>query len=189
MFTKEHALTGIVGMGLRQEIGQKGGLPWHNKKEQYSDDLQFYKAKTRGVTVDKQGNEITRPHPCIYASKTWESLPGFLKRQTERPSIVVTSKTAAELELPEHVYRASSPEEAVEIAKGLPNSEEIYLCGGSSLYTWAIDNADELLVTEIPESFPDADTFFPEFKTKGWKEVERWRSSNNQCDFVRYIRA
>ena len=166
----------IAAMGRNRELGTNGTLPWPTGK--YRDDMQNFLRTTMGE--DKVG------HPCIMTSATWNSIDSQWRPLKGRPNIVVTSQLPAQFQLPKEVIRARTPQEAVEIASELSGADEIYICGGRYLYKWAIDNADELLLTEIPEEFPDADAFFPEFLSKGWVEVERTNSPNNQCVFVRY---
>lgn len=51
----------------------------------------------------------------------------------------------------------------------------------------------QLYLTEIDEVFPDADTFFPEWKGDDWTEIEREvhdRENNNKYKFafVHYVK-
>lgn len=178
--SKQHKIIAIAAIGKNREIGRNGDIPWIHTGHGYRDDMLHFSKTTKGESADG--------HPCIMNSGTWKSLPEGYKPLPGRQNIVITSKSSDEFPLPEGVHRATSPEDAIRIAKGLPGSDETYLCGGPSLYQWAVENADELLLTEIPEEVPDADAFFPEFKSKGWVETERTISKNNQCEFVRYRR-
>lgn len=174
-------LIAIAAMGLNREIGQNGKLPWEDEphKGLYRDDMIHFAKETKDG-----GNG----HPCIMGSKTWTSIDEKYKPLVDRPNIVVTSQPAQAFRLPQEVLRASSISAAVMTAERMPHNEKIFLCGGMSLYKWAVDNADELWLTEIPEKFPNADAFFPEFLSKGWKEYSRISSPNNQCEFVRYAK-
>ncbi len=177
-------IIGIAAMGLHREIGENGQLPWHNNPAKYRDDMLNFKHTTLGRIIEN-GGKILQPHPCIVGSSTWNSIPSQYRPFDKRPTIVVTSQGPSTLPLTGAI-RASSIEMAIHIADQLENRGEIYICGGASMYHWALDHADELLLTEIPESFPNADTFFPEFKQKGWIEFERKISKNQQCEIVRY---
>ena len=53
------------------------------------------------------------------------------------------------------------------------SSQQAFIIGGGQLYTSSFPLVDNLYLTQLHASFPDADTFFPEFNLKDWKELER----------------
>ena len=43
-------------------------------------------------------------------------------------------------------------------------SNEIFIIGGASIYEQGIKYADKLYLTLVDKTYPDADTFFPEYR-------------------------
>lgn len=174
----------IVAIGKNREIGTKGKLPWSS--DSYRDDMLYFMRATKGK--DKIG------HPCVMSIPSFQSIQEQYRPLEGRPNIVVSRRTREELKidpsvkLPDEVLLAKSEEEAIHKAGQLNGSDQIFICGGRRLYEWAIEHADELWITEIPEEFPEADAFFPEFINSGWIETERTTSPNNQCTFVKYTK-
>ena len=67
---------------------------------------------------------------------------------------------------------------------------EIAVLGGAKVYEEAINQVDELLITEIHQSF-EGDTFFPEIDQEVWKEYARESFPADEINpypysFVRY---
>lgn len=133
----------IVAMGLDRAIGRRGDMPWHIPA-----DLKRFKALTMG-------------HPVIMGRRTWLSLPkGALPG---RRNIVVTTDRALSLEGAE---TASSPEEALAMCARGPMP---FVIGGGRLYESMMPFATRLYLTVVDAEFPDADTWFPEFRESDWK--------------------
>lgn len=61
--------------------------------------------------------------------------------------------------------------------------KEHFVIGGESIYKLLIDDCDTLLLTEVDKSF-NADKYFPEFKSKGFKEI--YRSEDKYIDNIKY---
>ena len=149
----------IAAVAENGVIGKDGGIPWD-----IPEDLQHFKERTMGHTV-------------IMGRRTFESigrpLPG-------RQNIVVTS-TVRELT---GCQIASSLKEAIELAE----REQIFIIGGSMLYTEALPMADVLDLTFVHEK-PEGDTFFPEINRELYKETERKDFDGNPpYSFVTYQR-
>lgn len=129
----------ICAIAENRAIGKNNQLLWHIKK-----DFDFFKKKTLG-------------HVLLMGQKTYESigkpLPG-------RKTVVITNNPEFTVEHKD-VYIARSLEEGIEKSKVL-ESEEIFVCGGGSVYMQTIDIADKLYLTIVKGSF-EADTFFPEY--------------------------
>ncbi len=133
----------IVAMGADRAIGQDGTMPWHLPA-----DLRHFKKLTMG-------------HPVIMGRNTWFSLPkGALPG---RRNIVVSSDASFS---PEGADKASSPEEALEMctSDAMP-----FIIGGGRLYKAMLGMATRMYITRIEASFPNADTFFPEFDLAEWE--------------------
>lgn len=132
----------VVAMSREQRaIGKNGKLLWH-----ISDDLKRFK-------------EITLGHPVIMGRKTFESIVSYLKGPLPgRPNIVITRDENYHYD---DVIVAHSLEEALDRARELDN-KEIFIGGGSDIYTQALPHTDRLYLTLIDDE-PDADTFFPNY--------------------------
>jgi dihydrofolate reductase len=139
-------IIGIVAISRNFAIGRGGKLPWH-----YSADLKFFKETTMGGAV-------------VMGSRTWGSigrpLPGRL-------NIVLSRSGRAET--PPQVMRLHSKEEVVELAKYL--NRDVFIIGGAATYAEFADVIDKWIVTEIPETIDDADTFMPHDFLDGFTET------------------
>lgn len=126
----------IAAMDPMGVIGYKGKLPWS-----FPTDLQYFKKLTSGGIV-------------IMGRNTWQSLP--TKPLSNRVNIVF-SRTM----LPEEAPGAIIVKDVAELKKaiiGNPN-KQIYLIGGSQIYSEYIDWCDELIITHVKKCF-DGDTYF-----------------------------
>ena len=94
--------------------------------------------------------------PVITGRKTWDSLPPRFRPLPGRRNIVVTRNAAWRAEGAE---RAGSLDEALALAAGVA---KVYVIGGAELYALALQDADELELTEIDADF-EGDTFFPDW--------------------------
>ena len=104
-------------------------------------DLKRFKALTTGNTI-------------VMGRKTFESLPkGALPN---RRNVVLSSNPTAECPGAE-VF--PSLEAALQSCK---EDEHVYIIGGASVYQQALPFADELCLTEIDSTAPEADAFFPD---------------------------
>jgi len=135
----------IVAMDRNRLIGSENGLPWHLPA-----DLAFFRRTTMGK-------------PIVMGRKTYESigkpLPG-------RQNIVVTRDSGFSAEGCDIV---GSIEQAVE---SCPESQEIMLIGGASLYRQTLARASCLYVTRIHHEFT-GDTWFPAFDETRWRVESR----------------
>lgn len=134
----------IVVMDENGGIGIENRLPWR-----LSDDLRSFKALTMG-------------HHIIMGRKTYESVGRQLSGRT---SIVVTRNPN---------FRASGCLIAHSLAESLTlaqerGEDEVFICGGASLYAQALKDADHLYLTRVHTQIR-ADAFFPQFDESGWEE-------------------
>lgn len=115
-------------------------------------DLKRFKALTTGNTI-------------IMGRKTFESLPkGALPN---RRNVVLSSNPATQCPGAE-VF--PSLEAALQSCK---EDEHVYIIGGASVYQQAMSVADELCLTEIDSTAPEADAYFPEVSSAIWHEKSR----------------
>jgi len=147
-------LTLVAAVAKNGVIGADGEMPWH-----YPEDLRRFK-------------ETTMDHPVVMGRKTYESIERRLGGPLPGRTNVVLSRRES-LELPDGAVHAEDLDEALETAEAALDSgqETVYVVGGAAVYEACIDRADELLVTEIPET-PAGDTYFPEVGTE-WEECDR----------------
>lgn len=140
-------LAAIVVVAENGAIGKNGDLLCHLPA-----DLKHFK-------------NITMGHTIIMGRRTWESLPkGALPG---RKNVVITRNSDFVAEGAE-VYH--SLEEALEATK---SDEGRFIIGGGMLYREAFSLTNILHLTKLHASFPDADTFFPEFDEQEWNEISR----------------
>ena len=83
---------------------------------------------------------------------------------------------------PEGVRVFFSLDEAWEKLK----DEDVFICGGASVYRQTIGRADRLYITWVDQE-PDGDVFFPPIDKGAWKEDSR--DDRDGFSFVTYKRA
>lgn len=132
----------ITALGENSEIGGKGKLLW-----KIPEDLKNFKEATTGKTV-------------IMGRKTWESLP--VKPLPNRRNIIITRDPN---------YKASGAVVYNNLEDALKEDGEICIIGGGEIYKQALPYANLLRLTRIYETFPEADTFFPEFSEDEWELI------------------
>jgi len=131
------AIIGIIALDRQGAIGRHGKLPWH-----YKSDLRFFREQTTG-------------HSCVMGYRTWLSLrevplPNRLNLVLSRkahitrlPSVIFLTQELAALELNDYL------------------SGDLFIIGGASIYQTFCDHIERWIVTEIPLTIEDADTFMP----------------------------
>jgi dihydrofolate reductase len=127
----------IAAIGENRAIGLGGKMPWNIRE-----DLRRFRQLTQG-------------HVIIMGRRTFESLG---KKLDGRINIIITTDDDFR---PYDCIVAGSVDEALEKAREL-EKEEIFICGGGSVYAQTIDLADKLYLTVVKGNF-EADTFFPEY--------------------------
>ena len=142
-------------------IGRNNSLLWH-----IPDDLKRFKALTLG-------------HPVIMGRKTFESIVGVLgKALPGRTNIVVTRDNAW---MYPDVVVTHSLEDAVTRAKEI-DQEEIFIGGGTQLYTQALPLVDRLYLTLI-EDDKEGDAYFPEYEQEFTKKI---REESHEWNGLKY---
>lgn len=141
------SLSAIVVVAENGAIGKNGDLLCHLPA-----DLKHFK-------------NITMGHTIIMGRRTWESFPkGALPG---RKNVVITRNPDFNAPGAETFH---SLEEALQATA---QDGERFIIGGGMLYREAFPLTDVLYLTLLHASFPDADTFFPEFDTAEWMEISR----------------
>lgn len=138
-------IVGITAVGRNLEIGRAGKIPW-----KHPEDLKFFKRVTEGNTV-------------IMGRKTWESIGRPLPNRLN----VILSRTYPIGQLAPYsdakfkdVFVVKSVEDVVRMSRSLKKTDA-YVIGGSEIYRQFLSYIDEWVVTRIPETIEDADTFMP----------------------------
>ncbi len=129
-------IIGIVAIAENFAVGKDGKLPWH-----YAADLKFFKQITTGNAV-------------VMGFNTWKSIGKALPNRLN----IVLSRSAT-LENQPEVLLLRSREETLLLARYL--NGDLFIIGGAQTYANFADSIERWIVTEIPESVPDADTFMP----------------------------
>ncbi len=133
-------------------IDKNRGIGNNNKLLAYiPEDLKYFKRVTNGHTI-------------VMGYKTYMSLP--VRPLPNRKNIVLTRKN---IELPGAIVIHSIDE----LLKELNSDEEVFICGGASIYEQMLPHATKLYVTHIFDEF-QADTFFPEI-------TDEWHISESIC--------
>ena len=140
-------ITGIVAISKNFAIGKNGKLPWH-----YSADLKFFKQTTTGNVV-------------VMGLNTWNSIG---KPLPNRLNIVLSR--AAEIENQPNVLLLRSREEVLSLAKYL--NGDLFIIGGAKTYENFVGVIERWIITDIPESVEDADTFMPEKFLNSFEIIE-----------------
>jgi dihydrofolate reductase len=147
----------IAAHGKNLEIGLNNQLLW-----KLPTDLKHFKDSTKDKVV-------------VMGERTFLSLPEKMRPLPERKNIVLTLNKDFKCE-------------GVEVFNSIPNflnahknTEEVWIMGGGQIYKQFLPLANELHLTLVPESF-EADTFFPEYISLGFKEIKRSETVKNEKD-------
>ncbi|MER3632992.1 MAG: dihydrofolate reductase [Blastocatellia bacterium] len=154
-------IIGIVAIDRNFAIGRGGKLPWY-----FSADLRHFKQTTQG-------------HVVVMGWKTWQSIG---KPLPDRINIVLSR--AENLKLPPGVIRFANPDDVVRFAKNA--EKDVFVIGGARTYSALSDAIEKWIVTEIPLSVPDTDTFLPRDFLNDF-EVEAEREIGDRL-WVKYLR-
>lgn len=131
----------------------------------------------------KRFKALTTGHTIVMGRKTFESLPkGALPNRRN----VVLSRSAQSFPGCD-CYRSLD-----EALKSCSPDEDIYIIGGEQVYRQAIGVADRLCLTEVNDTPPSADAFFPPYD-EGWTVETREEHGPDERHqqayaFVDYVR-
>lgn len=147
----------ISAIGSDNIIGNGNGLPW-SIPEEYEQFLDFIKDNT--VIMGRRSYEI------------------FKKDMLPKRMIVVSKTLSNNGNL---VYDSLS--EALEYAKSF--SEDVFICGGESIYKESIDIADYMFLSYIKGQHR-GNVFFPDFDKSDW--VVETQKEHDEFEFFIYKR-
>lgn len=159
----------IVAVDKNWGIGRNNDLLVH-----LPGDLQYYKEKTQGKCV-------------VFGQRTLESLPGG-KPLPNRNHIVLSDDPNFEIPLRENMredgeYRCILCNSKAEVMEAANEFDEVFICGGASIYELFLEDVDTLYVTWIDHSF-DADRFFPNLDKLGYTVT--WESEPQEDNGYSY---
>lgn len=150
----------IAAMAENRVIGRENQIPWEIPSEL------------------RRFQETTMGHPVIMGRKTFESIGHHLPG---RKNIIITKQ---EDFAPAGCVVARDLQEAVAAAAG---ADEIFICGGETVFREAMPIAHRIYLTVIDEEF-DGDAFFPDIPAD-FVEVDRQSFEDLlPYDVVRYER-
>ncbi|MEZ5427128.1 MAG: dihydrofolate reductase [Pyrinomonadaceae bacterium] len=147
-------ITGIIAIAQNYAIGRDGKLPWH-----YSADLKFFKRTTLGNAV-------------VMGYSTWRSIGRPLPKRLN----IVLSRSHS-IDHQPNVLLLRSKAELAALAEYLKC--DLFIIGGARTYLDFADAIDRWIVTEIPETVPDADTFMPEDFLDGFEAKKTEKLEDN----------
>lgn len=124
----------IAAVGKNLELGKDNGLLWN-----LPGDMKFFRTTTAGHTV-------------VMGRLTYESIGRPLPK---RRNIVISRNPDYK---PEGVEVYPTLEEALAACEN-----DCFIIGGAMIYALSLNLADELVLTEVDNEYPDADVYFPEF--------------------------
>jgi|ERR1051326_1016322 dihydrofolate reductase len=130
------SIIGIVAVDRNLAIGKEGKLPWH-----YSADMKFFKETTTG-------------HSVVMGRRTWQTLKGPLPNRqnivlTHDPNLAATDSMIALSDIRSVMDHASR------------DQGHLFVIGGARVYESFLPHIQKWIVTEVPLSVADADTFMP----------------------------
>jgi dihydrofolate reductase len=147
-------IIGIVAVDRNGAIGKGGKLPWH-----YSADMKFFKETTTGNAV-------------VMGSNTWRTLKNPLPN---RLNIVLSRQS--EIEAQDSVLVLRDIESVLTMAKDLKG--DLFVIGGEKVYRSFLPYIEKWIVTEVPLTIEDADTFVPENYLEGFTLTDSKRIADD----------
>ena len=148
----------IAAMAKNRVIGKDGKIPWN-----LPEDMAHFK-------------ELTMGHVIVMGRRTYEEigrpLPG-------RRTYLISSTIQVE---EENCHTVLSLQEVLKREK----DEDIFICGGATLYEEAMELAERLYMTEI-DTEVEGDTYFPEIDREQFEVVDR-QEKQGGFTFVEYRR-
>lgn len=134
----------IAALDRNGVIGYRGGMPWH-----IPGDLRWFRQQTMGTTL-------------LMGRKTFDSIGRALPGRT---NLVMTRQ-------PDWQAEGVQPVADLATARAQArDSGELMVIGGAEAYTWALPEADRLLLTHIEADYR-GDTWFPDIDWHQWRQVD-----------------
>ncbi len=135
----------ISAIGLRGELGYRGGLPW-----KHPEDLKMFKVLTEGGII-------------IMGGRTWRSLTKILPNRIHW--VLSAHQEAGGPSSDPHCDSASlcffqSKEQIISNLLNIKKQTNVFIIGGSTIYKLFEQECSKWIVTHFESAF-EADCFFP----------------------------
>lgn len=155
----------IAAIGKNRELGKNNSLIWHLPA-----DLKFFKE----TTLDKK---------IIMGKNTFDSLKKTLPR---RKHIVLASEKFDCDD--ENVIIYTNKDKLIN--DYIDTDEEIFICGGASIYSLFLPFCKKMYLTHINEQENSADVYFPEYNIENYnyKVLKSDIDNNISYSIVEYIK-
>ncbi|MBA2647162.1 MAG: dihydrofolate reductase [Pyrinomonadaceae bacterium] len=141
------AIIGIVAVDRQGSIGRGGTVPWH-----FPSDMKFFREQTTG-------------HACVMGYKTWLSLKKPLRNRLN----IVMSR-ASEIAPQEGVILLRDRLSVLSLKTYL--ACDLFIIGGEQIYRMFLRDIEKWILTEIPLTVEDADTFMPKDFLEGFEQQD-----------------
>ncbi len=152
----------IVAMGENQEIGYLNDLIWRIKE-----DLIYFKNTTMNSYI-------------IVGRNTFLAMPPTLKG---RKYVIVTHQN----DLKENYIVCNNLDEVLKLINDNPE-EHFFVIGGKTIYQLLLPYVSKIHLTQIKDTFPLADTYFPPLEKDAWEEeFHDYKTSDNDLKYERLI--
>lgn len=142
-------ISAIAAVGKNRELGKQNSLIWKF-------DADFVRLK-----------KLINGHPLIMGRATYESIGMELPHS---PCVVITRDTnyQSPYKNTKHTHIVHNLDEAIDKAVAIEHEhdheeKEVFIFGGSQVYSAALAQTDRLYLTEIDATDPEADVFFPHY--------------------------
>ncbi|WP_175073051.1 dihydrofolate reductase [Terribacillus sp. AE2B 122] len=157
----------LFAMDQNRGIGYENDLPWRLPR-----DLRFFKEKTTGQII-------------VMGRKTLDSMNGALPNRT---NVVLTRDKAFKADGVTILHDVNAVKELADEH----SEKEIFIIGGSEIFSQTLEIADRIYMTYIEDNFP-ADTYFPDFPLNKWQETSREKGVKDERNpydyyFIQYDR-
>ncbi len=140
-------IIGIVAIAKNFAIGRAGRLPWS-----YPADMKHFRETTTG-------------HAVLMGANTWLSIGRPLPK---RLNVVLSGSSS--VTPPAEVMRLMTKDEVLDLQRYL--NRHLFVIGGAQIYHDFADVIEKWIVTEVPVSVEDADTFMPTDFLARFEETE-----------------
>lgn len=147
----------IAAIGKNRELGKNNELVFHIKE-----DMKYFKETTTG-------------HSVLMGKKTFESIGRPLPNRTNYVAAFQTES------LPDGVIPVNDLHEFLKLHQN--DAEELFVCGGATIYREALPYTKHLYLTEI-DATTDADAYFPEFDKKKYTKKIIKKGSENDLSYT-----
>ena len=147
-------IIGLAALGENREIGQDNKLPWH-----IPTDMAFFRKKISDQMV-------------LVGRKTYESMGERPLRRCQKV-FVLSQRKKMPLFSTDHILLTRKEEVFEHLPQGVKEKKEdpiLWILGGSAVYEAFLNEMHQLWLTHIQATYPQADSFFPNFQAHGsWR--------------------